>query len=211
MPCQGTFVGGSSSQRRRSQGRRTKDLPRPNVEDEDAASGGTGRRSDECGIIVAGLGYDNRGYVLHDGSGKFEPAEWGKRAIALYERFQADRIIAESNFGGAMVEATIRAINPRVPYSAVNASRGKAQRAEPVAALYAESKVSHHGMFAALEDELTTWQPGSSRSPNRLDALVWCLTELMLQGGSRYDTSMQWAVGGNTPFVTGYPGLFGLT
>jgi hypothetical protein len=173
-------------------------------------SGGTGKRSDECGIIVAGLGYDNRGYVLYDGSGKLEPAEWGKRAIALYERFQADRVIAENNFGGAMVEATIRAINPRVPYSNVSASRGKAQRAEPVAALYAESKVSHHGILAALEDELSTWQPGSSRSPNRLDALVWCITELMLQETGRYDRTLSWVSGGADAPSFGYRAVIGL-
>jgi hypothetical protein len=173
-------------------------------------SGGTTKRSDECGIVVAGLGFDGRGYVLHDGSGKLEPADWGKRAIALYERFQADRIIAENNFGGAMVESTIRAINPRVPFSNVNASRGKAQRAEPVAALYSDGRVSHFGMFAALEDELVTWLPGSSRSPNRLDALVWCITELMLQDMGSYDRSLRWVSEGASVLSPTYTGVYGL-
>jgi hypothetical protein len=135
-------------------------------------SGGVGKRSDECGIIVAGLGYDKRGYVLHDATGKYSPAEWGLKAVALYERYKADRIIGERNFGGDMIEANIRAVNPRVPYKDVVASRGKQQRAEPVAALYEQGQVSHHGMLAALENELLTWEPGSSRSPNRLDACL---------------------------------------
>jgi phage terminase large subunit-like protein len=173
-------------------------------------SGGTTKRSDECGVVVCGLGFDGRGYVLHDGSGKMEPVDWGKRAIALYERFQADRIIAERNFGGDMVKATIRAINERVPYADVSASRGKAQRAEPVAALYAEGRVSHVGMFAALEDELATWIPGSTRSPNRLDALVWCITELMLQEKTQYDESLSWVSAASESTVIRHSDFFGL-
>jgi hypothetical protein len=173
-------------------------------------SGGTGKRSDECGIIVAGLGFDNRGYVLHDASGKYSPAEWGRKAVALFERYQADRIIGERNFGGDLIEANIRAINPRVPYKDVVASRGKQQRAEPVAALYEQGMVSHHGMLAALENELCTWVPGSSHSPNRLDSLVWAMTELMLQETTNYDTTLSWVAAASESTVIRHSDFFGL-
>ncbi len=143
-------------------------------------SGGAGERNDEVGIVAAGLGHDGTGYVLEDGSGRMGPNAWGERAVALYQRWNADRIVAEGNFGGAMVESTIRAVSQNVPVKIVTASRGKAVRAEPISALYERGKVLHVGRFVALEDELCTWKPGDKRSPNRLDALVWALTELML-------------------------------
>lgn len=156
-------------------------------------SGGSGRRNDEVGIIVAGKGIDGFAYILEDASGKYTPAEWGRRVVALYDRYQADRVIAETNFGGAMVEANIRAVDKRVSYKAVVASRGKQQRAEPVVALYESGRVRHVGMLAALEDEQVSWVPGvTAKSPNRVDALVWCVTELLLGDGSDYDTSMGW-------------------
>lgn len=159
-------------------------------------SGGSGKRNDEVGIIVAGKGVDGRAYILSDHSGKYGPSQWARKAIALYEVYQADRIVAENNFGGAMVENTIRAENDRVAYKAVVASRGKAQRAEPVVALYERGMVSHIGMMAALEDELTTFEPGTTKmSPNRLDAMVWAVTDLMLGDEVRYDTSMAWVTG----------------
>ncbi|MCF8009637.1 MAG: terminase family protein [Halanaerobiales bacterium] len=135
--------------------------------------------SDETGIIVAGLGVDNRGYILHDGSGIYSPATWASRAIALYKKFSADKIVGEVNQGGDMVESTLRSVNKNVSYKKVHASRGKALRAEPVASLYEQEKVYHKKQFSKLEDQLCTWQPGED-SPDRLDALVWAMTELML-------------------------------
>ena len=124
--------------------------------------------------------FDGTGIVLDDGSARLSPNAWGERAVALFERWKADRIVAEANFGGAMVESTLRAVAPNVPVKMVTASRGKALRAEPVAALYERGKVQHSARFVTLEDEMTTWKPGDKRSPNRMDALVWALTDLML-------------------------------
>ncbi|MGO9392619.1 DNA-packaging protein [Rhodoblastus sp.] len=136
--------------------------------------------SDETGIIVAGVGTDGRGYILEDISGRYSPTEWAKVAISAYRRHRADRIIAESNQGGAMVESTLRAVDASVPVRLVHASRGKIVRAEPISALYEQHRVSHVGLFDQLEDQLCSFAPGSAKSPDRLDALVWALTELML-------------------------------
>jgi phage terminase large subunit-like protein len=152
-------------------------------------SGTSGEGSDECGIGVAGLGADRHGYVLDDRSGVMSPAEWGRLAVSLYQAHKADRIVAESNFGADMVELTIRTvrdaddrpIGQNVPFKKLTASRGKAARAEPVAALYEQGRVHHVGTFPELEDELCSWEPNSgARSPNRLDWLVWAMTELAL-------------------------------
>jgi phage terminase large subunit-like protein len=142
---------------------------------------------DECGIVAAGIARvdgDMHGYVIHDASGHGTPAEWGGQCVATYNLVEADRLVAEKNFGGDMVEHTIRTVEggDRVAFSAVWASRGKAVRAEPIAAYYERGLVHHVGMFEELEDELCMWVPGD-KSPNRLDAAVWALTELML--GSR--------------------------
>ena len=146
---------------------------------EGGAKSGKGR---ETGIVACGKGTDDRAYVLEDYSGDFLPSDWGTRALALYRRFQADRIVGEENNGGAMVEYTLRVIEKNIPYKIVHASRGKQTRAEPVATLYEQGLVSHVGHFADLESELTTHTFGKNEpSPNRLDALVWCLQELMLE------------------------------
>lgn len=136
----------------------------------------------EIGIVAAGIGYDDRGYVLDDrtAKGALGPANWGRVVATLYHDRQADRVAAEKNFGGDMVLFTLHVADPTVPVLMVNASRGKAQRAEPVAALYEEGRVDHVGAFPELEAEMTGWKPGDKASPNRLDALVWTLTELML-------------------------------
>jgi len=142
----------------------------------------------ECGIIVAGIGMcsckgtpEKHGFVLADRSLKAAPDKWAKEAVAAYKTFKADRIYGEKNFGGDMVEATLRTVDPNLPYKGVTASRGKAVRAEPIAAMYEQGKVHHVGRLDGLEDEMITWQPGiSSWSPNRIDALVWVLTELMM-------------------------------
>jgi predicted phage terminase large subunit-like protein len=139
-----------------------------------------GEDSDETGIIVAGLGYDDKAYVLEDISGKYSPIEWATKAVGACRRHRADRVVAETNMGGQMVEATIRAVDPNVPYKGVHAKRGKLIRAEPISALYEQHHVHHVGMFSELEDQLTGWQPGSSDSPDRLDALVYAITDLMI-------------------------------
>jgi len=139
--------------------------------------------SDETGIIVAGVASDGLIYVLEDCSGRYAPHEWAAMAIAAYRRHKADRILAEVNNGGAMVEATIRALDHRVSFKAVHASRGKVVRAEPIAALYEQRKVHHVGGFAVLEDQMCAFTSDFDRakvgySPDRVDALVWALTEL---------------------------------
>jgi len=138
--------------------------------------------SDEIGIVVAAIDGFGHGYILEDGSMSGSPKEWATQAIELYHKYSADRIVAEINMGGNMVEAVIRSVDPNVSYKGVHASKGKYVRAEPVSALYEQGRVHHVGYFKKLEDELCDWEPGMS-SPNRLDALVWALTELMLEDG----------------------------
>ena len=140
--------------------------------------------SDETGIIVAGLGKDGHGYMLEDLSGRFAPHEWAARAIAAFHRHQADRVVIEANQGGLMAEETLRVQARNLPIRAVHASKGKAIRAEPIASLYEQRRVHHVGTFSQLEDQLTSFTSDFDRgsagySPDRLDALVWALTELM--------------------------------
>ena len=140
-------------------------------------------QSDETGIIVAGVDHNNHGYVMADFSGIYSPAAWADRALKAYYDYDADWIIAEDNNGGEMVESTLRARDPNARIKRVHASRGKAARAEPISAFYEQGRVHHVGSFYALEDQLCSWVPVSaSRSPDRLDALVWCMTELLLGG-----------------------------
>lgn len=140
--------------------------------------------NDEIGIMVIGLGTDGNAYVLEDCTVKAGPATWGKVAVDAYDRHEADVIVGESNFGGAMVEHTIKTAaigRAKPPYKAVHASRGKAVRAEPIAALYEQGKVRHVGRFGKLEDELAAFSTVGylgDGSPNRADSLVWGLTEL---------------------------------
>jgi len=138
---------------------------------------------DPIGIVVVGRGADGHAYVLADDTLLAGPNEWGRAAVAAYHAHKADRIVAEVNFGGAMVEYVIRTVDGSVPVTLVTASRGKVQRAEPVSALYAQGKVHHVGRFDALEDEQVSFSDSGFTglgSPNRCDALVWALTELML-------------------------------
>lgn len=143
-------------------------------------SGGSGPNNDEQGIVVAGLGIDGGLYVLADRSCKLSPHGWASRAIGAFREFAADRIIAERNFGGEMVESTILQVDKNVPVKVISASRGKVQRAEPIAALYEHTpaRVHHVGAMPQLEDQLTTWTPRDGTSPDKLDAMVWALTEL---------------------------------
>ena len=137
--------------------------------------------SDETGIIIAGLGVDGHGYVLEDASGKFSPIQWAQRAVSLYRNHGADRIVAEANQGGAMVETTIRTVENSVSFKAVHASRGKIIRAEPIAALAEQHRIHLVGSFPELEEELCSFAAGSADSPDRLDAMVWAFTELMIE------------------------------
>lgn len=144
-------------------------------------SGGDKARNDEVGLIVAGIDAQKHGYLLEDASGKYSPETWGSKAVALWRKYGADRIVAEANFGGAMVESTIRVVDTSAPVKLVHASRGKHARAEPVAALYEQGRMHHCGAFIGLEDEMVTWVPlVSTDSPNRVDALVWAATELLI-------------------------------
>jgi predicted phage terminase large subunit-like protein len=140
-----------------------------------------GPDSDETGILVVGLGADGDGYVLDDLSGRYPPEEWARRAIQAYRTYSADRIIGETNNGGTLVEHTLRSVDPGIPFTAVHASRGKLTRAEPVSALYEQGRCHHVGIFGPLEDQLTSYDGSrGGSSPDRLDALVWGLTALML-------------------------------
>jgi phage terminase large subunit-like protein len=133
---------------------------------------------DEAGIIVAGVAGEQF-YVIEDASLHGSPLQWASAAITAYHKFKADRIIAEVNNGGEMVEQTLRTVDRTIPYTAVHASRGKATRAEPVAAFYEQGQGHHVGAFPLLEDEMCQWEPGAD-SPNRMDALVWAGTELLV-------------------------------
>jgi phage terminase large subunit-like protein len=138
--------------------------------------------SDETGIVVAGRGVDNHYYILGDYSGTFSPDVWIKRAIELYYKFEADRIIAETNNGGDLIEKLLRVQDVNVPYSSVRATRGKILRAEPISALYEQDKVHHIGYFKELEEQMCSYTPQTIKSPDRLDALVWALSSLQSSG-----------------------------
>jgi len=137
--------------------------------------------NDAIGIVVAGLGIDGNAYVLEDCTVKCGPSTWGRVATDAYDRHNADIIVGEINYGGAMVQHVIQTARPRTPYQTVTATRGKAVRAEPISSLYEQGKVRHVGNFVELEEELTafsTYGFTGERSPNRADALVWSLTAL---------------------------------
>lgn len=139
-------------------------------------------RSSETGIIAAGLTGNGRAIVLEDGSGKYSPDQWAQKALQMYERWDASRIVGEQNQGGDMVEATLRSKAPNVSYRHVNATKGKIVRAEPVAHLYERKLVDHWGPFPLLEDQLCSFTgQDSEESPDRMDAMVWALTDLCLR------------------------------
>jgi hypothetical protein len=148
-------------------------------------SGSDKTTSDEAGIIVAGIDGAGDGYILEDLSGIYSPNAWAHRAISAYYEWDADRIVAEKNYGGDMVATVIRNMSPEVSYKDVTASRGKYLRAEPIAAFYERGKVHHVGRYNKLEDEMCLWLPGD-KSPNRMDALVWALTDLMAQSKGNF-------------------------
>jgi hypothetical protein len=148
-------------------------------------SGTSKATSDEAGIIVAGLDSQGHGYVLEDLSGIYTPNQWAYKAIIAYNEREADRIIGEVNYGGDMIETVIRNIATDVSYKSVTASRGKYIRAEPIAAFYERGLIHHVGRYDRLESEMCLWLPGD-KSPNRMDALVWCFTDLMTKKKAQF-------------------------
>lgn len=156
-----------------------------------AASSGEG--SNDTGIVVTGIDGNQHGYVLDDLTMHDTPAKWGEAAVLAYDQYKADRIVAEVNHGGDMVAHVIATAaeklyrdgkrkSANIAFTAVRASKGKYTRAEPISALYEQGRVHHVGALAKLEDQMCTWLPGED-SPDRLDAAVWGLTELMIDGG----------------------------
>ncbi len=140
-----------------------------------------GEDSDATGIVAAGVSHDGHVYVLDDRTCRLSPDNWALTAVNLYDELHADRVVAEVNNGGDLVTAVLRTVDPHLPVRTVHASRGKRLRAEPVAALYEQGRVHHVGGFPDLEDEMTTWTPDAPDSPDRLDALVWAVTDLVIE------------------------------
>ena len=139
----------------------------------------SGEHSAETGIIVAGLGQDGHGYVLDDVSLRATPKGWASAAVAAYSKWEADRMVAEDNNGGEMVESTIETVDGAPPVTRIHASRNKQARAEPISSLYEHGRIHHAGYFPDLEGQLCGWVPNQGQpSPDRLDALVWAMTEL---------------------------------
>ena len=137
--------------------------------------------SDECGIVVVGVDAGAHGYVLEDASAQMAPDVWAKTAIKLYRKWNADRVVAEVNQGGDLVEMTLRTVDQNVPYKGVYAHEGKRARAEPVSALFEQNRSHLCGAFDKLERQLCAWVPTTGdKSPDRLDAMVWGLTDTCL-------------------------------
>tara|TARA_Y100001937_G_scaffold35102_1_gene50385 strand:- start:3190 stop:4341 length:1152 start_codon:yes stop_codon:yes gene_type:complete len=144
----------------------------------------SGDASDETGIVVVGKDNNNEYYVLEDESGKYSADKWGRVAINLFYEWEADYIVAEVNNGGDLVERLLRGIDPHIAYKSVHATRGKLVRAEPISALYEQRRVHHMGIFPELESQMTTYTGERPKpSPDRLDALVWGMTELSKSRG----------------------------
>ncbi|MFC3051637.1 DNA-packaging protein [Kordiimonas pumila] len=140
-----------------------------------------GEKADECGIIAAGIDAEDRGYIIADSSEQgLSPMRWAAKAVGLYHSLQADRIVIETNQGGLMAENVIRQVDASVPVAGVHATRSKHTRAEPVAALYEQGRIFHAGQFPELEDQMCTFTGSGTSSPDRVDALVWAVTSLML-------------------------------
>lgn len=149
----------------------------------------SGDNSDETGIVVAGVGRNGHYYVLDDRTLRASPDNWARVVSNAYRDWMADKVIAETNNGGDMVVLVLRQVDGAIPVKKVSASRGKAIRAEPISALYEQGRVHHVGAFPKLEDQLVMWTPDSNYSPDRLDALVWALTELSAGKGLPTGTS----------------------
>ena len=179
-------------------------------------SGSGGEGADEAGIVVAGLGLDSNVYVLADLSGRMSPTEWARKAIDAYRVYGADRLIAEVQFGGQMVLSTIAAVDPSIPTKQITASRGKVLRAEPVSALFEQSRAHLVGSFPELEDQLTSFTQDYDRakdgSPDRLDAMVFAVSELMSGSapGSYFNTAALMVDGAPAPKPSYVKQLFGV-
>ena len=139
--------------------------------------------SDETGIVVVGKDYNEAYYVLEDLSGRYSPDKWARKAIDCYYEWGADRIVAEVNNGGDLVERLLRSIDYNIPYRSVRATRGKLTRAEPISALYEQKRVHHVGYFSELESQMCSYTGETRPSPDRLDALVWGMTEISKSRG----------------------------
>jgi predicted phage terminase large subunit-like protein len=139
----------------------------------------SGSKSDETGIVVVGKGSDGMAYVLDDLSYKGTPAQWAQRVIDAYHHYKAHYVVAEVNQGGDLVETLLRTTDPTIRFKAVRATKSKQSRAAPIAMLYEQGKVFHTRAFPELEQQMCTFIPDSGKSPDRIDALVWALTELM--------------------------------
>ena len=171
----------------------------------------SGEEADETGILVVGKDQQGHGYVLSDISGRYAPTEWAKMAIAAYRNHKADRIVAEVNNGGEMVENTLRMLDSNIAFTAVHASRGKVTRAEPVSALYEQGRAHHVGTFPQLEDQMTNFTSDFDRavagySPDRVDALVWAFTELLVEpmnGYAFYEVARRMAAGETKAQIAG--------
>jgi phage terminase large subunit-like protein len=133
----------------------------------------------ETGIVVCGLGRNDHAYVLEDASGKYRPEQWAAKVAALYHHWMADRVIAETNQGHALVKHTIAVEDPSVAVKDVHAQKNKITRAEPISTAYERKRVHHVGTFKALEDQMCTWEQGDPNSPDRMDAMVWAMTDLI--------------------------------
>ena len=144
--------------------------------------------SDETGIVVCAKDAKGNGYVLEDLSGKYSPSQWAAVAVKAFERWNADCIVAEKNMGGDMVESVLRSQNTNARIKLVNATKGKYVRAEPIYSLYEQNKIYHIGQFPILENQMITFDPDKGKSPDRVDALVWGFTELLL--GSKFTFSI---------------------
>ncbi len=150
--------------------------------------------SDMTGIVVAGMDINGVCYILHDATERYTPEGWAAKAIELYHLYGADRIVAERNQGGEMVRYTFKTIDETIPIKLVHASRGKFARAEPVSSLYERGRVKHVRGLDLLEDQMVQWEPlGSTGSPDRLDAMVWAVTELALKGISRPELNLAYS------------------
>ena len=142
------------------------------------------KRSDETGVVVCAEDFQGKYYILNDLSGKYSPDAWAKKVVEAYESYKADKVIAEVNNGGDLVERVVKTVDRNVNYKSVRATRGKFVRAEPIAALYEQKRVRHLNRVNLLEDQLCSYNPEiTSQSPDRLDALVWGLTELSARSG----------------------------
>ena len=150
--------------------------------------------SDMTGIVVAGMDVNGVCYVLQDATDRFSPEQWASKAIELYNLYGADRLVAERNQGGEMVRHTFKTVDETLPVKLVHASRGKFARAEPVSSLYERGRVKHVKGLDDLEDQMVQWEPlGAIGSPDRLDAMVWAITELALKGIARPDLNLSYS------------------